>query len=260
MEENSALTTALMESLDGVRVVKMENKEGFEERRVAEAIARRQTHIIAGADARAMAAPVSELMVTLMLAAVVCYFGWRYQMPETHIGPFVIAPLTPGAFMSFVSALLMGSQSLRLVANLQTVMAEGATAARRLFATLDIVPSIRDAADAAVLPLGDATVQLDDVNFTYGAGVEVLNGLSLEARRGEIVALVGPSGAGKTTVLNLIPRFYDVTGGRVSIDGHDVRQVTQASLRHQIALVTQEPFLFDDTIRANIAYAKDDAT
>ena len=260
MEENSNLTTALMESLDGVRVVKMENKEGFEERRVADAIARRQKHIIAGADARAMAAPVSELMVTLMLAVVVCYAGWRFQMNETHIGPFVIAALTPGAFMSYVGALLMGSQSLRLVANLQTVMAEGAAAARRLFATLDIVPSIGDAAGAVALPPGEATVRLESVNFTYGAGVEVLDGLSLEARRGEIVALVGPSGAGKTTVLNLIPRFYDVSGGRLTVDGHDVREVTQASLRRQIALVTQEPFLFDDTIRANIAYAKDDAT
>jgi subfamily B ATP-binding cassette protein MsbA len=88
----------------------------------------------------------------------------------------------------------------------------------------------------------------------------VLDDMSLEARRGEIVALVGPSGGGKTTVLNLIPRFYDVTGGKVTIDGYDVRDITLASLRHQIALVTQEPFLFDDTIRANIAYAKDDAT
>ena len=84
--------------------------------------------------------------------------------------------------------------------------------------------------------------------------------MSLEARRGEIVALVGPSGGGKTTMLNLIPRFYDVTGGKVTIDGHDVRDVTLASLRRQIALVTQEPFLFDDTIRANIAYAKADAS
>ena len=84
--------------------------------------------------------------------------------------------------------------------------------------------------------------------------------MTLEAKRGETVALVGPSGGGKTTLLNLIPRFYDVTSGRVSIDGVDLRQVTLTSLRHQIALVTQEPFLFDDTIRANIAYAKPDAT
>jgi subfamily B ATP-binding cassette protein MsbA len=105
-----------------------------------------------------------------------------------------------------------------------------------------------------------ATVRLEAVTFSYGGEAPVLEDLTLEARRGEIVALVGPSGAGKTTVLNLIPRFYDVTAGKVTIDDHDVRDVALASLRHQIALVTQEPFLFDDTIRANIAYAKDDAT
>jgi subfamily B ATP-binding cassette protein MsbA len=260
MEESSSLTATIMESLDGVRVVKMENKEAFEEQRVADAIARRQKHIIAGADARAMAAPVSELMMTIMLAVVVCYAGWRFQLHATHLGPFVINTVTPGNFMAFVSALLMGSQSLRQVANLQTVMTEGATASQRLFAALDVEAEIRDAVGARPLPLGEATVRLDNVVFAYGPDARVLDGLSLEARRGEIVALVGPSGAGKSTVLNLIPRFYDVTSGRVTIDDHDVRDVTLASLRSRIALVTQEPFLFDDTIRANIAYARDTAS
>jgi subfamily B ATP-binding cassette protein MsbA len=259
MEESSSLTSAVMESLDGVRVVKMENKEAFEEARVGAVIARRQKHIIAGADARAMAAPVSELMVTLMLAVVVCYAGWRYQLSVTHLGPLTINPVTPGMFTAFIGSLLMGSQALRQVANLQTVMTEGAAAARRLFGALDVAPRITDPDHAGQLPAGEATVRLEEVVFGYGDET-VLDGLSLEARRGEIVALVGPSGAGKTTVLNLIPRFYDVTGGKVTIDGHDLREVTLASLRHQIALVTQEPFLFDDTIRANIAYAKDDAT
>jgi subfamily B ATP-binding cassette protein MsbA len=154
----------------------------------------------------------------------------------------------------------MGSQSLRQVANLQTVMTEGATASQRLFAALDVEAEIRDAVGARPLPLGEATVRLDNVVFAYGPDARVLDGLSLEARRGEIVALVGPSGAGKSTVLNLIPRFYDVTSGRVTIDDHDVRDVTLASLRSRIALVTQEPFLFDDTIRANIAYARDTAS
>jgi subfamily B ATP-binding cassette protein MsbA len=94
------------------------------------------------------------------------------------------------------------------------------------------------------------------VTFAYGDEPPVLEGLSLEARRGEIVALVGPSGGGKTTTLSLIPRFYDVDEGQVTIDGHDVRDVTLASLRAQIAFVTQEPFLFDDTIAANIGYSK----
>jgi len=260
MEESSSLTSAVMESLGGVRVVKMENKEAFEEARVATVIARRQKHIIAGADARAMAAPVSELMVTVMLGVVVAYAGWRFQLGATHLGPFVINKVTPGMFTGFIAALMMGSQSLRQVANLQTVMTEGAAAARRLFGALDVEPTIRDPERARALPAGVGTVRLEDVSFAYGDETPVLEGLSLEARRGEIVALVGPSGAGKSTVLNLIPRFYDVTGGKVTIDDYDLRDVTLASLRHQIALVTQEPFLFDDTIRANIAYAKDDAT
>ena len=260
MEESSSLTTAVMEGLDGVRVVKMENKEAFEEARVAAAIARRQKHIIAGADARAMAAPVSELMTTIMLGLVIVYAGWRFQFNATHLGPIVINRVTPGLFTTFVSSLLMGGQALRQVANLQTVMAEGFTAARRLFDALDVEPQIRDREGAKPLPPGRATVRLEGVSFSYGDETIVLDDMSLTARRGEIVALVGPSGGGKTTVLNLIPRFYDVTGGKVTIDDHDVRDVALASLRHQIALVTQEPFLFDDTIRANIAYARDDAT
>jgi subfamily B ATP-binding cassette protein MsbA len=260
MNESSSLTTAVMEGLDGVRVVKMENKEAFEEARVGAAIARRQKHIIAGADARAMAAPVSELMTTIMLGLVIAYAGWRFQFGATHLGPFVINKVTPGLFTTFVSSLLMGSQALRQVANLQTVMTEGFTAARRLFDALDIKPQIRDAEGAAPLALDRATVRLEGVSFAYGDEALVLDEMTLEARRGEIVALVGPSGGGKTTVLNLIPRFYDVTAGKVTIDDANVRDVTLASLRHQIALVTQEPFLFDDTIRANIAYAKDDAT
>ena len=260
MEESSSLTSAIMESLDGVRVIKMENKEAFEEARVAAAIARRQKHIIAGGDARAMAAPVSEMMVMVMVCVVIAYAAWRIQLNATHLGPFPINPITPGSFTAFVAALMTANQSLRQVANLQTVMSEGLIAARRLFSTLDVKPTINDPATTLEAPGGEATVRLEAVTFSYNDGTPVLEDLSLEARRGEIVALVGPSGGGKTTVLNLIPRFYDVTGGRVLIDDLDVRDVGLASLRHRIALVTQEPFLFDDTIRANIAYAKDDAT
>jgi subfamily B ATP-binding cassette protein MsbA len=260
MEESSTLTSAIMESLDGVRVIKMENKEAFEEARVADAIARRQKHIIAGGDARAMAAPVSEMMVMVMICVVIAYAAWRIQLNTTHLGPFLIKPITAGSFTSFLAALMTSNQSLRQLANLQTVMSEGMIAARRLFGALDVEPSIRDAPGALALPVGEATVRLEDVSFTYDDATPVLTHLSLEARRGEIVALVGPSGAGKSTVLNLIPRFYDVTGGRVLIDDLDVRQVSLASLRSRIALVTQEPFLFDDSIRVNIAYAKDGAT
>ena len=101
---------------------------------------------------------------------------------------------------------------------------------------------------------------MTDVRFAYGETATALDGVTLEARRGETVALVGPSGGGKTTILNLIPRFYDVTSGAITLDGRDIRSVTLTSLRSQIALVTQEPFLFDDSIRANIAYARPDAS
>ena len=159
-----------------------------------------------------------------------------------------------GAFVAFIGGLGLASQSLRQLANLQTVFAEGLSAARRLFAALDVEPEIRDTPGAPDLPAGEAAIRFEDVSFAYQDGHPVLDGVTFEARRGQTIALVGPSGSGKTTLLNLIPRFYDPSSGRVTIDGTDIRQVRLESLRRQIALVTQEPFLFDDTIRANIAY------
>jgi subfamily B ATP-binding cassette protein MsbA len=161
-----------------------------------------------------------------------------------------------GAFVAFMAALGMASQSLRQVANLQTVMAEGLSAARRLFAALDVQPEVRERPHAQALQRGEGTIGFEEVGFAYEEGPAALEALSFEVHRGETVALVGPSGGGKTTILNLIPRFYDPSSGRVTIDGRDVRDVTLASLRDQIALVTQEPFVFDDTVGGNIAYAR----
>ena len=247
MAETSALSTAVMESLDGVRVVKIENREAFEEARVAEVVHRRQAFLIRGANARARAAPATE---TLMTAAVIAWAGLRSQG----------GGMNPGAFVAFIGALALASQSLRQLANLQTVFAEGLSAARRLYAALDVEPEVGDRLGAIETPRGEGRVAFEDVRFAYGEGPEVLSGVSLAVKRGEIVALVGPSGGGKSTLLNLIPRFYDVTGGRVTLDGRDVRDLTLASLRQRIALVTQEPFLFDDTLRANIAYARPEAS
>jgi subfamily B ATP-binding cassette protein MsbA len=251
MTETSALSSAIMESLDGVRVVKIENREADEEARVAEVVQRRQKHLTKGANARARAAPATELLMTLIVAIVFAYAGWRSTQGE----------MNAGAFFSFVAALTMTSQALRQLANLQTVFAEGMSAARRLFAALDVEPEVRDRPDAHPLARAEGTIRFEDVSFSYGGeGPPALEHVSLEARRGETVALVGPSGGGKSTILNLIPRFYDVSAGRVTLDGRDLRDITLSSLRDQIALVTQEPFLFDDTIRANIAYARPTAT
>jgi ATP-binding cassette, subfamily B, bacterial MsbA len=250
MAETSALSTAIMESLDGVRVVKIENREAYEEARVAEVVARRQTHLVKGANARARAAPATELLMTLITAGVIAYAGWRSQS----------GGMTVGAFVAFIVALGVASQSLRQLANLQTVFAEGMTAARRLFAALDVQPEVREIPGARALPRGEGRIAFVGVGFSYGDDKPALRNINLEARRGETVALVGPSGGGKTTILNLIPRFYDPTEGRILIDGHDVREVTLASLRDDIGLVTQEPFLFDDTVGANIAYARPNAS
>jgi subfamily B ATP-binding cassette protein MsbA len=259
MSETSNLSTAIMESLDGVKIVKMENRETYEEQRVQTVVARRQRHLIKGSNARAMAAPATELFTQLIVALIFVYAGWRALSGQITVGPFTLPPITAGGFLAFVFTLLLAAQSLRQVANLQTVFSEGLTAARRLFEALDVEPAIVDPADAKVLPPGEATIVFDHVSFAYGDNAPALHDVSIEARRGETVALVGPSGGGKSSLLNLIPRFYDVTAGAVTIDGHDVRAVTLASLRDRIALVTQEPFLFDDTIRANIAYARPSA-
>jgi subfamily B ATP-binding cassette protein MsbA len=245
MAETSALASAIMESLDGIKIVKIENRESFEEQRVSAVIARRLTHLIRNSNAKATAAPLSEALMMLVTAAVLTYAGWRA----------IHGAMDVGKLTAFLAALTMAGQSLRQLANLSMVMAEGLTAARRLFAAMDIVPEVGDAPGAAPLAEPVRRVRFDHVSFAYEGNAPALDDVSLTVERGETVALVGPSGGGKSTILNLIPRFYDVSAGAVSLDGQDVRSLTLASLRQQIALVTQEPFLFDDTVRANIAYA-----
>ena len=245
MRATGDLSTAMMEGLGGIRVVKMEGRETYEEDRIASVVARRQRHIRSGADARGIAAPISEMSTMLVAAAVLAYEGWKASRGHPDIG----------GFLAFFGALLMGGQALRQVANLSAVLGQGIAAARRLFATLDVRSAISDEAAVPELTVTSGELSLENVSFSYGDGDPVLSGVTVKARRGETVALVGPSGAGKSTILGLIPRFYDALEGRVLIDGQDTRRVSLASLRRAIGLVTQEPFLFDDTIAANISYS-----
>ncbi|MBU3971387.1 MAG: ABC transporter ATP-binding protein/permease, partial [Alphaproteobacteria bacterium] len=254
MKETETLSTALMENLDGVRLIKIENREAAEEARVGEVVARRQRHVIKSADSRAFAGPFSNLVAMIVVAAVMAYAGWRSQDGAMSVG----------AFAAFIGLLMAAGQSLRQVTNLQTVMAEGLTAARRLFAALDIQPEIREVPDAAPVADGPTAVAFDHVSFAYAptreGGAPTLSDVSLTVAPGETVALVGPSGGGKSTILSLLPRFYDVTAGAVTVNGRDIRELRLHDLRAKIALVTQEPFLFDDTIAANIAYGRPGAT
>jgi len=250
MDETSALSAAVMESLDGVKIVKMENREADEQARVAEVIRRRLGHLIRGANAKALAAPATDTLMTVLMAAIIAWAGWRSMHGQGEIS----------RLLAFIVALAFGSQALRFMANYQTILTEGLAAARRLFGAMDVEPLIRDRPGAVAIGRAQGTIRFEDVAFSYGEEAPALNGVTLEARPGQTVALVGPSGGGKTKLLNLIPRFYEADGGRITLDSHDIRGVTLKSLREQLALVTQEPFLFDDTIRANIAYARPGAS
>jgi len=254
MVETSNLSTALMENLDGVRLIKIENREAAEQDRVGEVVARRQRHVIKSADSRAFAGPFSNLVAMIIVAAVMAYAGWRARDGSMSVG----------SFAAYIGLLMAAGQSLRQVTNLQTVMSEGLTAARRLFSALDIEAEIREAPDAAPLADGPVTVAFDRVSFAYAprslsgaqGGAPTLSDVSLTVAPGETVALVGRSGGGKSTLLSLLPRFYDVTAGTVTVNGRDIRELRLHDLRARIALVTQEPFLFDDTLAANIAYGR----
>ena len=250
MAETSNLSTALMESLDGVKIVKMEGREAFEVGRVQKVVDRRQKFLVKGSTTKASAGPIMEMLMTLLLAGVMAYAGWRSQS----------GALSVGAFTAFVASLLLLGQSMMQLSSLQTVMSEGLAAARRLLAAIDIEPEVRESATPKALPQGPVELVFDKVSFAYHADAPALSKLSIRAAPGETIALVGPSGGGKTTILNLIPRFYDPDTGAVTINGMDVRETSMHELRSMIGLVMQEPFLFDDTIRANIAYSRPEAT
>ncbi len=169
--------------------------------------------------------------------------------------------LTTGEFAAFMAALFMMYAPARKLSRANADLQQASAAADRIFQLLDTHSEVRERPGAKALPPFSRALEFDNVQFSYeGTGEETLRGVTFTVPVGQTVAVVGRSGAGKTTLVNLIPRFYDVTAGAVRIDGRDVRDVTLASLRSQIGIVTQETVLFDDTIAANIAYGRPDAT
>jgi subfamily B ATP-binding cassette protein MsbA len=160
---------------------------------------------------------------------------------------------SPGTFFSFVTALILLYDPVKSLSTAYQDIQEGLAAAVRVFQVFDTVPEIQEKKNAAVLPPVSGAVRFEHVTFGYDAH-PVLRDINLEVPAGEIIAIVGMTGAGKTSLVNLIPRFYDVTEGRIMIDGHDIRDVTLRSLRSQISLVSQQTILFNDSVRNNIAY------
>ena len=245
-EEMGQLTTLLEQTFQGIRVVKAYGMEEYEKRRMGEIIQRIVRLAFRAARIRALSSPIMETLGGVAVAIVIVYGGFRVIGQQTD----------PGAFFSFLTALLLAYEPMKKLAMLNANLQEGLAGAQRLFDLLDVEPGIHEKPAARPLSVSAGRIRLEDVRFAYEPGRPALNGITMEVPAGMTVALVGPSGAGKSTILNLIPRFYDVAAGRVLIDGADVRDVTLASLYANIALVSQEITLFDDTVRANIAYGR----
>lgn len=249
--ETGTLTTLLTDTLSGTRTVKAYGREAHEVSRVSQSIETRLGYLIKIIRVRAGAGPVTDTITGFAIAGVIFYAGWKAQTGEMELGQFV----------SFLGAMMMAYRPLRSLSQINTVMQEGLAAAARVFALLDVEDRVFTKPNPQAIAAGTpATIRFDDVAFAYDDGTPALRGVSFEMRPGQALALVGPSGGGKSTILNLIPRFYDVTGGTVSLFGHDVRDLEIADLRSRIALVTQDPFLFDETIAANIRYGLEGAT
>jgi len=244
--ELGQFTTLLDQTFQGARHVKAYGMEGYETKRAQRIIESLYRLVERAQRIRSVASPLMETLGGIAVALVILYGGHQV----------ITEARSPGAFFSFITALLLAYQPLKALVGLNANLQEGLAAAQRIFAVLDIEPEIREASGAKPLAVKGGAIRFADVHFAYANGVRALEGASFVVPAGKTAALVGASGAGKSTILNLIPRFYDIESGTVTIDGTDVRDVTLASLRGAIALVSQEVSLFDDTVRANIAYGR----
>jgi subfamily B ATP-binding cassette protein MsbA len=238
------LSEMVQEAVSGMRVVQAYGMERWESGRFSDANRKlirilRRSYLV-----RAFSSPLMEIMGAAGLAAAIWWVGGRILAGE----------LEPGKFFSFVAAVLLLYTPVKQLGRVGQIAMQGAAAGDRIFEILDTPSAVPDEGRDRLPPFSEA-IRYERVTFAYGDR-PVLHGLDLEIRKGEVVALVGSSGGGKTTVANLLPRFWDVSSGRITVDGKDLREVTLESLRAQLALVTQETVLFNDSIRANIAYGR----
>jgi len=243
LQRMGSLTTFLHETITGNRIVKAFNMEEYEKRRFAEENERYFKIFLKRVKIRAISHPLMELLGGIGVAIILWVGGYSV----------VRGDMTPGTFFSFMTALLMLYAPVRNLNKVNLEVQEGLAAAARIFELLDTVTEVKEEKDAISLPLISKGIEFKEVAFKYDSAL-VLKSLSLHIRVGEIIAIVGMSGAGKTSLVNLLPRFYDVDEGQILIDGFDIRKVTLKSLREQIGLVTQQTILFNDTVRSNIAY------
>jgi len=237
----------LQETVSGNRIVKAFGMESFEIRKFREVARRLLRETLRWVRAYAVSSPLMDLLQPVVISLLLLYARDKIRLQQ----------ITVGLFVTFVYALLRSYEPVKRMGAIyqQFQQAQGATS--QVFAYLDLAEENLDAPNAVPLPSFLREIVFENVSFSYDSA-PILRGISFAARKGEVVALVGSSGAGKTTLVNLLPRFYELTSGTIRVDGTDTRTVTIRSLREQIAMVTQENILFHDTVRNNICYGLKD--
>lgn len=249
-EQQAILSGLLNQSFLGIRQVKAYNAEAYEDIRISGTLQRMTKINNKAARLYGVSMPLSELLSGCAIALIVFYGGSQVIQGTS----------TPGQFFSFIGAFIMAYEPLKRLAKINAGLQVGLAAAARIFEAIDTPKTITNKPNAKNLIVSKAEVTFENVTFAYPDGTIALENVSFTVPAGKKTALVGPSGSGKTTCLQLLLRFYDVVSGRILIDGQDIRDVTDKSLRDALGFVSQDVFIFDETIARNIAYARDHAT
>ncbi len=244
----ASLSDRLSQIFQGIRLVKAYGMEGHEQEQMSKFIHKVRNLTLKSVRIGNLSTPVNETLVGIVVFGIIVYGGYQVAAGQS----------TAGQLLSFITAFTMAYEPMKKLARLNNTLQTGLGAAERVFEMLDTKADVTDAKDATDVQLKQPEITLDNVIFQYNPDDEkkALDGVSVTMPGGKVTALVGRSGSGKTTILNLIPRFFDVTSGRVFIDGQDIREITKASLRGNMALVSQDITIFDDTVWANIGYGK----
>lgn len=249
-KELADFTVLLSQIFNGARLIKSYGMQNFENKKAHGLIERIFKLVMKATRTRSASHPIMELLGGIAIVTVIYYGG--YQVISGH--------QTSGAFFTFITALLLAYEPLKKLANLNAELQEKLAAAARVFAVLDLKPKIVSLPGAKPLKITKGAIEFSKVNFSYTKDQKTLDQVELLIPAGKKVALVGSSGSGKSTIMNLIPRFYDIEAGSITVDNQEIRDITLESLRHSIALVSQEVTLFDDTVKNNIAYGRPEAS
>lgn len=249
-EETAHVSNMLFETITGNRIVKAFCRENYESQRFIKQIGTLFAVTIRDAKFRSLQHPLMEFIGAIAIALIVWYGGKAVIADKS----------TAGEFVTFLVALITAYDPVKGISRINSTIQQGMAAATRVFTLLDIKPEITDSPDAVELQPFTSSIEFDSISFSYSDEEDVLMDINLCVSSGEALAIVGPSGGGKTTLTNLIPRFLDVNQGEIRIDGVNIKDCTLTSLRSQIAIVTQQTILFNDSVRNNIAYGDLDAS